>query len=221
MLVFLQGVLAHEDVARVRGGLSDAPWEDGRKTAGPAAQAVKLNEQARRSDSERALAHFVAAAFARHSVFQACARPSRPLKLLFSRYQAGMAYGLHNDDAIMGEGDARIRTDFALTLFLADPESYAGGALILSGPAGEQAIKLGAGDAVLYSAGALHRVEAVSAGERLAAVAWGQSLVRDGGARAVLFDLTQARWALPADAHEAALRIDQVIANLMRRWADP
>lgn len=221
MLVFLEGVLAPEDVARVRDGLSQVVWDDGRKTAGPAAQAVKSNQQAAPSDSERALAQFVAAALARHAIFQACARPSRPLKLLFSRYGPGMAYGLHNDDAIMGEGHARMRTDFALTLFLADPESYAGGALVLHGPAGEQAIKLAPGDAVLYSAGALHRVEAVGAGERLAAVVWGQSLVRDPGARAVLFELAQARWALPNDAQEAALRIDQVMANLIRRWADP
>lgn len=221
MLVLLQSVLLPEDVARVRSRLADADWIDGRKTAGPAASAVKANLQAQRSVTERALSQFVSEALARHSVFQACASPSRPLHVLFSRYQPGMAYGLHNDDALMGSDLARIRTDFAITLFLADPDSYAGGALILDGPAGEQAIKLAAGDGVLYAAGALHRVEPVTSGERLAAVVWGQSLIRDAGARALLFDLTQARWALPADAAEAALRIDQVLANLMRRWADP
>lgn len=221
MLVLLQGVLPTGDIARVRDGLSRAVWVDGRKTAGPAAKGVKANEQAQRSEAERALAQFVADALARHSVFQACACPSRPLHILFSRYQPGMGYGLHNDDALMGKGEARIRTDFAITLFLADPESYAGGELVLDAPAGEQSIKLAAGDGVLYAAGALHRVEPVTAGERVAAIAWGQSLIRDAGARALMFDLIQARWALPNEASEAALRLDQVLANLMRRWADP
>lgn len=221
MLILLQGVLPPEDITRLRQGLAKVQWQDGGKTAGAAAKAVKANEQARQNEAERALARFVTDALARHSVFTASALPSRPLRLLFSRYRAGMAYGLHNDEALMGEGDFRIRTDFAVTLFLADPESYEGGALILDGPAGEQQVKLAAGDACVYAAGALHRVEEVTAGERLAAVAWGQSLIRDAGARAILFDLTQARWALPAGATAAALRIDQVMANLIRRWADP
>ena len=235
MLVLLQGVLAPEDIARLRKGLAGVHWQDGGKTAGAAAKAVKANEQARQEENERALARFVSDALARHVVFCASALPSRPLKLLFSRYRDGMAYGLHNDDALMGEGGGRIRTDFAVTLFLADPQSYEGGALILDGPAGEQRIKLAAGDACVYAAGALHRVEPVASGERLAAmwrkiptgldvlaaIAWGQSLIRDAGARAILFDLAQARWALPAGSETAALRLDQVHANLIRRWADP
>lgn len=221
MLVLLQGVLAPEDIARLRKGLAGVHWQDGGKTAGAAAKAVKANEQARQDENERALARFVSDALARHVVFCASALPSRPLKLLFSRYRDGMAYGLHNDDALMGECGGRIRTDFAVTLFLADPQSYEGGALILDGPAGEQRIKLAAGDACVYAAGALHRVEPVASGERLAAIAWGQSLIRDAGARAILFDLAQARWALPAGSETAALRLDQVQANLIRRWADP
>lgn len=221
MLVLLQEVLPPEDIARLRKGLARLHWQDGGKTAGAAAKAVKTNEQAKQDESERALARFVHDALARHAVFTASAMPSRPLKLLFSRYRGGMAYGLHNDDALMGEGERRIRTDFAVTLFLADPQSYEGGALILDGPAGEQRIKLAAGDACVYSAGALHRVEPVASGERLAALAWGQSLIRDAGARDILFDLAQARWALPPGASAAALRLDQVQANLIRRWADP
>lgn len=221
MLVLLQGVLPPEDIARLRTGLASAHWQDGGKTAGAAAKAVKANEQAKQDENERALARFVSDALARHAVFSASALPNRPLRLLFSRYRDGMAYGLHNDDALMGEGGGRIRTDFAVTLFLADPQSYEGGALILDGPAGEQRIKLAAGDACVYAAGALHRVEPVASGERLAAIAWGQSLIRDAGARAILFDLAQARWALPAGSKTAALRLDQVQANLIRRWADP
>lgn len=221
MLVLLQGVLPSEDIARLRKGLAGVHWQDGGITAGATAKAVKANEQAKQDENERALARFVSDALARHMVFSASALPSRPLKLLFSRYRDGMAYGLHNDDALMGEGGGRIRTDFAVTLFLADPQSYEGGALILDGPAGEQRIKLAAGDACVYAAGALHRVEPVASGERLAAIAWGQSLIRDAGARAILFDLAQARWALPAGSEAASLRLDQVQANLIRRWADP
>lgn len=218
MLVLLREVLAEEDIVRVRRGLDDAEWVDGRETAGAAARAVKANQQARANPRMDALAHFLRAALERHEVFSAAARLARPLKLLFSRYHAGMAYGLHTDDAIMGAGEGRIRTDLALTLFLSAPETYEGGALILETAAGESRIKLAAGDAVLYGAGALHRVETVTAGERLACVGWGQSLVRDPAQRELLFDLARAR---RSDGPEARLLLDKVSSNLLRMWAEP
>jgi PKHD-type hydroxylase len=111
---------------------------------------------------------------------------------LFSRYQPGHAYGPHVDDALM-EG---LRTDAAFTLFLSAPAAYDGGELVIETSAGEEGFKLAAGSLVSYPASTLHRVAPVVSGERLAAVGWVRSYIRDPGHRELLFDLETARRAL-------------------------
>src|SRR5690606_17641083 len=113
--------------------------------------------------------------------------------LMFSRYEPGMTYGDHTDDALMGAGEDKVRTDLAFTIFLAERDSYEGGALVVESALGEQEIVLDAGDAILYPAGSIHRVAPVTAGARLAAVGWVESFVADAGRREILFDLSVAR----------------------------
>lgn len=215
MLTIAQ-VLSAEDVARVREGLEAARFVSGKKTAGPAARKVKENAQSDGADPKvQALARFVREALARHPVFASYARPARWSGVMFSRYVGGDAYGFHVDDPVMGE----IRTDLSFTLFLAEPETYEGGALLIDGLDGEREVKLPAGSVVLYPTGALHRVTPVTIGERLAAVGWIQSLIRRGDQREVLFDLSRTRASM-ADS-EARLTLDKAIGNLMRMWAEP
>jgi PKHD-type hydroxylase len=134
-----------------------------------------------------------------------------------------MTYGAHTDDALMGKGGARVRTDLAFTLFLSDSTSYDGGALVVESALGEQEIKLEAGDAILYPAGSIHRVAEVASGIRFAAVGWIQSLVADAAQRETLFDLsvTRTRLAEAGLAREELLRLDKSISNLLRMWAQP
>ena len=221
MMILLEGVLAAEDVARVARGLDAGPWVDGKATAGADARTVKRNRQAAGDDPEvAALGAFVTAALRRHPLFDLAARPKRISRLLFSRYEDGETYGAHTDDALMG--DPPLRSDIAFTLFLADPATYEGGALTVTTALGDQAIKLAAGDAVLYPAGTVHRVAPVTSGVRLACVGWVQSLVRDPARREVLFDLATARshCATANAPREALLLLDKTQSNLLRMWAD-
>ncbi|MDX2233718.1 MAG: Fe2+-dependent dioxygenase [Hyphomonadaceae bacterium] len=222
MMILLEGVLAAEDVARVVRGLDAAPWQDGRATAGRAARAVKQNQQAVGDDPDvQSLGRFVTDALRRHPLFDLAVRPRRMSRLLFSRYSSGETYGPHTDDALMGEPP--FRSDVAFTLFLADPASYQGGALTISTPLGDQAIRLAAGDAVIYSAGTVHWVAPVTDGVRLAAVGWAQSFVRDPAQRELLFDLAtaRARCAEAGLARETLLLLDRTQSNLLRMWAEP
>ena len=210
-------VLAPEDVARVRDGLGRAEFADGRRTAGGAARKVKANEQAR---GEAALARFVRQALERSGPFQLYARPARWSNLLFSRYRPGDAYGAHVDEPFMAADDGgRLRTDLSFTIFLSEPDSYEGGALVIDGLDGEREVKLPAGGVVLYPTGALHRVEPVTAGERLACVGWIQSLVARADQRELLFDLARVRAG--AGDGEGALLLDKSIGTLLRLWAAP
>jgi PKHD-type hydroxylase len=222
MSVILQQVLEPEDLARVRADLAAAAWKPGRRTAGAAARAVKENLQADGGDPRvQALERFVVDALRRHPLFDMAARPARISRLLFSRYEPGMTYGAHTDDALMGVGEDKLRTDLAFTLFLADRTEYDGGALVVESALGEQSILLEPGDAILYPAGSIHRVEPVTRGARLAAIGWIESYVADAAQRELLFDLsiTRARLGETGAEREELLRLDKSISNLLRMWA--
>jgi PKHD-type hydroxylase len=151
----------------------------------------------------------------------AAAMPARIAPPLLSATGPGEGYGAHVDDPVMG-GDKPLRTDLSLTLFLSPPDAYEGGDLVLESAAGVERVKLPAGDAFLYPSTVLHRVEPVQSGERLVAVTWVQSRVRDPGAREILFDLDRARRAVFA-AEGKSETFDLVAgchANLLRRWVE-
>lgn len=220
MILQIANVLSGAELTALRDLLSrEEVFKDGRQTAGWRARERKANLQATpESPLVIGASRKVAAALERNEIFQAAARPKKVLKLLFSRYEAGMAYGWHVDDAMM----AGQRTDLSFTLFLSEPDSYEGGELVIERSEGERSFKLSAGQLVLYPSTTLHRVAPVADGVRLAAVGWIRSLIRDEAARELLFDLDQAAHLL---RHSSELErvIDLILkarSNLMRRWVD-
>lgn len=82
-----------------------------------------------------------------------------------------------------------MRTDLSATLFLSAPESYAGGELVVNDTYGQHAVKLPAGDTVLYPSSSLHCVTPVTSGIRVASFLWIQSMIRDDKRRSMLFEL--------------------------------
>jgi PKHD-type hydroxylase len=199
--------------------LASAPWDDGRRTAGWQARSVKNNEQVHPEAAELPMMRgLVVDALMEHAVFEMAARPKTVVPPRFSRYVEGMAYGNHVDSPMIHG----LRTDMSVSVFLSDPDSYEGGELIIETSNGTEAIKLPAGDAVLYPASAVHRVDPVRAGTRLVAVTWVRSYVRDSAARDILLDLDVARRSLfkrHGPSPEADL-LSKSLANLLRRWTD-
>jgi PKHD-type hydroxylase len=223
MLLVARGVLKPDELALAREWLSGVRFVDGKASAGAAARRVKRNLEAERGASalER-LDEMVMGALARHPAYRAGALPLHAATPLYVRYQAGMEYGEHLDDPIMGAGGVRYRSDVAVTVFLNAPEEYDGGELAIRGAAGEQRIRLPAGDAVLYPAGTIHRVDPVTRGERLVAVTWVQSVVRDPARRELLYGLNLAREKLLARApdSEETAQVNAAYLNLIRMWSD-
>lgn len=221
MLLHIPEVLSPEELDKIRSGLNRGTFADGRASAGRLADEAKRNEEFEASGSEREpLELCVAQALQRHPLVQRHALPLRISHPIFSRYRPGMHYGRHTDDAVMGEGG--YRSDLAVTVFLNDPSEYEGGALVVETPYGEQAARYPAGDAVLYPAGRLHRVEEVTAGERWVAVLWIQSQVRDEQQREVLqtLDALRSRRMEKDVADDDLARLDWVYSRLLRMWAD-
>ncbi|EWY36653.1 nuclease PIN [Skermanella stibiiresistens SB22] len=219
MILCIAQVLPPELLADVTRHLTDARFVDGARTAGWHARLVKRNEQLSPSDAAYAdVIRRVNAAIEEHPLFQVAARPKAVRPVMISRYTAGMEYGTHVDDAMMGG----VRTDISFTLFLSDPDSYDGGDLVMEGTGGEQSYKLDPGSMILYPSGALHRVDPVTRGARVAAVGWAQSLVRDAAKREILFDLDTARRAI-FQSHGKTAEFDLIsksTANLLRHWAE-
>jgi PKHD-type hydroxylase len=224
MLLHIENVLDAATVERMRARLENAPWIDGRETVGPQGAQVKRNQQLPDAAPLRAeLGREVLAACARHPAFHAATLPVKILPPRFNRYADGGTYGAHIDGAVMALADgSQLRSDIACTLFLADPASYDGGELIVDDTYGEHAVKLPAGDAIVYPASSLHRDEAVTHGTRLAAFFWIQSLVRDEAQRRTLLQLDAAIRTLTAGGADAAAikQLTGVYHNLLRGWSE-
>lgn len=222
MIFQIPDLLTAEELASITALLAQAELQDGKATAGWHAKLVKNNEQLPRKDpaSDRCQA-VVQAALGRSPLFQLAVRPRAVHSLLLSRYRPGMAYGRHTDNALMG-GSAFLRSDVSFTVFLSPPDAYEGGELVIEGADAEASYKLAAGTALVYPSTALHRVDPVTSGERLVAVGWAQSLIRDAGKREILFDLETVRRSLFAQdgkSDEFDL-LSKSAANLLRLWAE-
>ena len=226
MLIVIPDVLDVTDVTRVRSIIDAAEWIDGNATSGPQSALAKRNEQLPdNSAAAQEAGGMVLDALGRSALFVAAALPLKVFPPLFNRYAGGQDFGLHVDNAIrMKRGtDFRIRSDLSATLFLDDPATYDGGELVIEDQFGPQSVKLPAGHMVLYPASSLHRVTPVTRGVRIASFFWLQSMVRDDGARRILFDLDQGVQAVAATQGQgdpATVRLTGVYHNLLRRWAD-
>ena len=222
MLLAIPSVLKPDEAGLARSWLEGAPFVDGKLSAGAAARPAKANEELDpgAANLDR-LNRLVMGNLARHPAYRSGALPVHAASPLYARYRPGMAYGDHLDDPIMGT-EVLYRSDVAVTVFLSAPEAYDGGELVVRGAFGEQSIKLAAGDAVIYPASSIHRVNPVTRGERLVAVTWVQSAVRDPARRELLHGLNAAREALLRDAPgaEHTAQVDAAYLNLIRMWSE-
>jgi PKHD-type hydroxylase len=219
MRFLLEPLLAADELRELVRVLQDpaAPWIDGASTAGWHARDLKRNHQLDgASPLHQQLSARLEAVLTAQPLLQAAAFPRRIHGLLFSRSGTGEGYGRHVDNAWMGGG----RSDLSFSLFLSEPETYAGGALVLEAPGGEESFRLPAGHALVYPSTLLHRVEPVTAGERLVAVGWIESRIRHADQRELLFELDTARRTLFArhGKDEIFDLISRSYSNLLRCW---
>jgi len=226
MLICVPDVLSKAEVADFRAAMDAAEWEDGRSTAGAQSAIVKKNEQLPPNSAiARQLGEAVIKALVASPLFVAAAIPKQIFPPLFNRYGVGQHFGIHVDNAVRGDHftGTRIRTDLSVTLFLSDPEEYDGCELIVEDYYGSHRVKLPAGHLVLYPASSLHAVTAVTRGVRVASFFWLQSMVRDGHARSLIFDLDTAIQGLVQRVGRddpELVKLTGIYHNLIRCWAE-
>lgn len=226
MIVAIPQVLTPEEVAYCRGKLEESTWVDGRVTAGEQSAKAKFNLQIPESAPvARELGELVLRALGRNPLFTSAAQPLRVFPPLFNRYDKGMKFHAHVDNALryVASAGIRIRTDVSSTLFLTNPEDYDGGELVIQDTFGTQEIKLPAGDLIVYPSTSLHSVREITRGSRWASFFWTQSMIKDDGQRRLLYELDMAiietRKQLP-DSNPAVLALTNCYHNLLRRWAE-
>ena len=223
MLVEIEGLLQPAQLKKIDEILAKSTFVDGKLTAGQAASRVKNNEELKGEPQQmELLIRILTSALAHNTTFRSAVLPYRMADPIFARYQHGMTYGDHVDDPLMGLSGQRFRSDVSMTIFLRDPESYQGGELVVRTTFGEKRVKLKAGSAVIYPSSSLHHVAEVTGGERLVALAWIQSYVRDPAQRELLYELDLAREHLleHADGEPTTGLVDKSYANLLRMWSD-
>ncbi len=224
MLLHIPNVLTPDELTAIGGRLAAAQWGDGKVTAGHQSARVKENLQLAEGSAEaRELGQMVLRALERSALFMSASLPAAVYPPLFNKYEAGMNFGAHVDNAIrlVPGTPRRLRTDVSATLFISRPEDYDGGELIVQDTYGAHSVKLPAGDLILYPATSLHRVSAVMRGARIASFFWIQSIVKDDAERQMLFDLDRSIVEMGQPDSANALRLTALYHNLIRKWGEP
>ncbi|HEY3453344.1 MAG TPA: Fe2+-dependent dioxygenase [Bryobacteraceae bacterium] len=225
MLLAIPDLLTAEQVLQARQLLDSTQWVDGRVTAGHQSSRTKDNLQLPEGHPvANQLGEMILEALGGNALFISAALPQRVFPPLFNRYQGGQSFGTHVDNSIrqITGTPHRIRTDLSATLFFANPDEYDGGELVVEDTYGTHSVKLPAGHMILYPATSLHNVRPITRGARVASFFWIQSMVRDDGQRALLFDLDMAIQRLNRDLpdHPSAVQFTGVYHNLLRQWAE-
>jgi PKHD-type hydroxylase len=225
MLLHVPQVLSSDELTQVRTLLAEADWADGKITAGTQSAQVKRNIQLpEASEYAEQARQIVLKALSKNALFFSAALPKKIYPPLFNQYRDGMDFGAHIDNAVRTHAISgmHVRTDISCTLFLENPEDYEGGELVVEDTYGQQAVKLPAGDMVMYPGTSLHHVRPVTSGARLACFFWVQSMVRDDAQRTLLFDMDAAIATLRQQHGDSAavIRLTGNYHNLIRMWAD-
>lgn len=218
MLTIIPDLLSSTQLDAVRSVLQQGRFVDGKLSAGKNARLQKNNEELA-SDEENleALNNIVMTRLVQHPKYLQSAMPAKIATPIYARYTAGMKYGSHIDDAIMGPLQSRYRSDISISIFFSHPDEYQGGELCIETSLGSDEFKLPAGHALLYPSSSLHSVKEVLSGERLVAITWVQSYIRRADQRELLLQLDSARQQLQQPARG---QLDNCYANLFRMWAE-
>jgi PKHD-type hydroxylase len=226
MLLHVPNVLNPDELKSLGQLMAQAEWTDGKVTAGTQSAQVKRNIQLPEATEDAEAARLIVLkALNRNALFFSAALPKKIYPPLFNQYREGMDFGAHVDNAVRTHAisGVNVRTDISCTLFIADPDEYEGGELVVEDTYGHQMVKLPAGDMVLYPGTSLHHVRPVTKGARLASFFWIQSMVREDNQRTLLFDMDAAIVTLRqqvGDNHPAVVRLTGNYHNLIRMWAD-
>ncbi|WP_109357100.1 Fe2+-dependent dioxygenase [Sphingorhabdus sp. EL138] len=212
-------ILDQSQVNEIKAIAGSAQFVDG-KISNPHSK-VKNNLQLHDLDAYNKTSKILHDALMTNPEFMDFAFPEKIAPPLITRYQPGMHYGLHADSAIIPLPDGPIRSDISCTIFLNGPNDSKGGALhVTQGEAGMRFKGL-PGTAIVYPSHTLHEVEPISEGERMVAITFIQSRIRDVMKRYLMYELNEVAALEGLNMRdENYTRMQALQYNLMRMWME-
>ena len=220
MLHHLKNVLTADEIARLREIADQAEFVPGQVT-NPHSR-IKDNLQLPQNDpATEEAGKLVRGAIFRNQMFRDIVVPKQVARPTLCLYKPGMTYGYHVDEAVF-PSQPPMRSDVSCTVFVSGPDDYEGGELEIESGAGIVSFKCQPGEAVVYPSTTVHRVAPVTGGQRIVAITWFQSMVRDQRQRDVLLQLQQVANILHAagDPQNGRTITEAIRTNLMRMWAE-
>lgn len=218
MIRVLSNVLSAVELGTVRGLLADVGFADGRITNRESA--IKRNLQAPQQDEANArIAQLVRDALFRHPDFRMFAQPRSMARATAARYEPGMTYGWHVDEALF-PSTPPMRSDLSCTIFLNPPADYEGGELVIQLGQQELSYKLPPGAALIYPSTTIHQVAPVTRGVREVAITWVQSWIADAQQRELLIQIEEAKARAGTRDQRLLVLLESLRTNLFRMWAD-
>ena len=218
MIHVLNNVLSAAELQAINALLPQISFADGRRTN--PGSTVKHNLQAPQEDPANArVAQIARDALFRHPELRVFAMPRNAARTTTVRYEPGMTYGWHVDEALF-PSTPPMRSDLSCTIFLNPRSAYDGGELVIQLGEQEIAFKLDPGQAILYPSNTIHQVAPVTRGVRIAAITWLQSWVADSGQRELLVQLEEASTRAGTADPRLTVLLASLRTNLFRMWAD-
>lgn len=220
MFLEIDNLLTTDEIARLRAIAVTAPFIAGRVSNPHNISKnnfqIDLNSPAYKESSDILLK-----AYLRNEPFRLFALPKIVAPPMLAKYQPGMSYGRHSDEAYAVVAGRRMRFDVSSTVFLGDPAQSLGGELTIHLGSQPIRIKGNPGSAVVYPSSTIHEVLPLERGERLVAITFIESEVKDPILRALLYDLNEV-YALEGERMEweNRIRLQHVHTSLRRMWAE-
>jgi PKHD-type hydroxylase len=172
-------VLNEDELSEIKKFLSHVEWRDGLKTVTGIKKDIKNNLES----SDAKVNKIIMNSMDRDLLFHSFVIPKSSNSCILSKMMIGGYYHVHHDSYENG--------DYSTTVFLNEPNEYEGGELCLFIDNEEVTIKLNAGESVTYPTGIFHKVNEVTSGERIVAVFWTHTNLKDGFMREVYSDVNK------------------------------
>ena len=214
--MIIENVIPRPDIDRVLDVLSTLTWKPGFSRDEGYSQEIKRNQELRQSDDVRlkVVLDALQKKIWSNTAFSIRAFPFKAARLRLNRCADGGFYGPHADASIMNVPP--IRSDLSMTLWLT--EDYEGGELVVEG----ERYKGKPGDIIVYPSYSVHEVTPVTQGERICAVMWIQSMIRDQQKRDLMTRFYEygARLKEKESLSPDYIEITSIYNNLLRLWAE-
>lgn len=219
-MIFEIDLLQHYEIKTIQQILNNVSYVPGKISAGINEQ-VKISQVVDQKDPNyKDIYNILSNSISKNNIFSSLLAVKKITPPTVVNYTEGCFYDWHVDEIQICD----VVTHYSMTIFLNEPTEYVGGELVIKRDGKLEEYKLGAGKALIYSTGMLHKVNKVKSGTRLVSISWLQSLIADEFMRTCIFEIgkvtsdLQREFNNSVELNEKLLPFEQIRINMMRQY---